>query len=533
MKNLKYILFLAVTFVITSCSKSKLELVNPNDVQASNFWKSETDALQGVLGVYDAFQNDNVAGNQYFRLDVMTDNLSTNTNSDSWLDLRNFAGTGLSSRVTGFWRWLFTVVNRANLVIEKVAAMPAASISDASRTMILAEAKFLRAYAYHDLIMIYQGVPFYTKPNQALSEGIAPIKGSVVADSLINDLIKNVIPNIPLTDVNGKGRATRGAAIALLGKLYMAKQDFVNAKATLRLLKQPPYSYSLYPNFARLFTPEDEFNNEAIFQINFTASQLDGGEAFSFRIDTTTNPAVTPFGAPRNAYQVVNQFRDSYLYTDGRPRTTSSVYGATSPLINNTSQAINRDPRFRATFFNNLDTTASRKRYWNFTPASATIFPGTVNSGSVAVKKYFFISPIVYTNGNPQNFYLIRYADVLLMLAEAELEVDPSDPDIFINLQMIRNRAGIAMFTSTAWAALSTDNKRIAIRDERRWEFGFEHVRFFDFRRWGAAYTKQRLQAINTSIPVGTPDLQFVQWPYPQQELDNNPALKATGNPGW
>jgi hypothetical protein len=380
---------------------------------------------------------------------------------------------------------------------------------------------------------MYQGVPYYSKPNGALSEGIAPTKGSVIADSLINDLIANIVPNLPVTDAGGKGRVTRGAAVALLGKLYMAKHDFENAKAVLLQLKQPPYNYSLYPNYARLFTPDDEFNNEAIFQVNFTANQLDGGESFSYRIDTTTSPGVTPFGVPRNVYQVVPQFRDSYLYVDGRPRSNSPIYGSASPLINNSSQAINRDPRFRATFFNNLDTTVSRKRFWNFTAASGTSFPGAANAGAVAVKKYFFISPIVYTMGNPQNYYLIRYADVLLMLAEAELEVDPADPDIYNNLQLIRNRAGVAMFTTAAWDALLTDSKREAIRDERRWEFGFEHIRFFDFRRWGAAYTRQRLTAVNSAIPASTPDIAFVQWPYPQQELDNNPALKAAGNPGW
>jgi hypothetical protein len=530
MKKLIYTLLIIA--IVASCSKSKLELVNPNDVQAINFWKTETDALQGVLGVYDAMQNDNLAGSQYFRLDVMTDNLTTNTNSDSWLDLRNFAGTGQSARVIGFWRWWYTVINRANLVIDKVGTMPVGSLPDASRARIIAEARFLRAYAYHELIMIYQGVPYYTKPNEALSEGIAPIKGGLIADSLINDLNNNIIPNMPVTDADGKGRATKGAAVALLGKLYMAKQDFVNAKATLSLLKQSPYSYALYSNYAKLFTPEDEFNTEAIFQVNFSASQLDGGEGFSYRIDTTTNPAVTPFGAPRNSYQVVNQFRDSYLYTDGRPRTTSTIYGTVSPLVNTNSQAINRDPRYRTTFFNNLDTTVSRKKFWNFT-STGVAFPSTANAGAVAVKKYFFISPIVYTNGNPQNYYLIRYADVLLMLAEAQLEVNSADPDIYTNLQLIRNRAGVTMFTPAAWAALSTADKRTAIRDERRWEFGFEHVRFFDFRRWGAAYTKQRLTAINTAIPASTPDVAFVQWPYPQQELDNNPALKATGNPGW
>jgi hypothetical protein len=306
----------------------------------------------------------------------------------------------------------------------------------------------------------------------------------------------------------------------------MDLKDWTNAVATLKSLKSAPYSYSLFNDYEKLFTPEVEFqNSEVMFHVNFIDSPLDNGGNFAIRIDTLTTPSVTPFNVPRNSFQITNGLRDSYLCTDGKPFAVTGtaphpIYGAKSTLASTTSIALNRDKRLKGSILSNIDNTPGGKKMWNYT------------ANNIAIKKYFHISPIVY-NSNPQNYYMMRYADALLMLAEAELEVNPADADIFANVKLIRDRAGVAMFTQAAWDALTTAQKRTAIRDERRWEFAFEHVRFFDLRRWGLDFTKTTLRATNTAIPATTPDLMFVQWPYPLAELDNNPALKKGGNPGY
>lgn len=520
MKYTKFIIMICAMLITVSCGKGRLDIINPNEIEENSFWQNEKQATQGILGVYDALQSDEIGGLRYYQLDVLTDNMSTNTNSESWLDMRNYAFNSNTTRVINIWRALYAVVNRANLVIDKVGNMPPDAISAAAKSNILAEAYFLRAFAYHDLTMMYQGVPFYTKPNLPLSDGAPATKGSEIAKVMIEDLKNNVIPNLPLA--SKEGRATKGAATFLLGKYYMALKDLPNALSTLKSLKSAPYSYSLFPDYERLFTPEAEtLNSEVLFQVNFIDSPLDNGGNFGFKVDTTTAPSVTPFTQPRNSFQVTNNLRDSYLCIDGKPFLANSpIYGTRSTLGSATNAVLNRDKRMRASIFSNLDITPGGKRLWNFT------------ANNILVKKYFHISPIVY-NSNPQNYYLMRYADVLLMLAEAELEVDPADPDIFTNIKLIRDRAGVTMFEPAAWGALTTDQKRTAIRNERRWEFAFEHVRFFDFRRWGVDFVKPTLRAVNTAIPASTPDLMFIQWPYPLPELDNNPALKAGGNPGY
>jgi starch-binding outer membrane protein, SusD/RagB family len=283
MKKIKFALSLLVLCLATACNKNQLELSNPNDIQETEFWKTEKQALQGILGVYDALQNDEIGGLRYYQLDVLTDNMGTNTNSESWLDIRNFAFTNSTTRIVNIWRSLFAVVNRANLAIDKITAMPATAISDASKARFIAEAQFLRAFAYHDLTLIYQGVPFYTKPNTTLSEGIAATKGSDIAKAMIEDLTKTVIPNLPLSTTDG--RITKGAATFLLGKFYMDLKDWTNAVATLKPLKSAPYTYALFPDYERLFTPEVEFqNNEVMFQVNFIDSPLDNGGNFAIKV---------------------------------------------------------------------------------------------------------------------------------------------------------------------------------------------------------------------------------------------------------
>lgn len=524
MKKIKFIIALCALCVATACDKNQLELTNPNEIQATEFWKTEKQALQGVLGVYDALQNGEIGGLRYYQLDVLTDNMNTNTNSETWLDIRNYAFSSSTARVINIWRSLYTIVNRANVTIQNITAMPSTAISDGVKAQLLAELQFLRAFAYHDLTLIYQGVPFYTKPNTTLSEGIAPTKGSEIAAAMIEELKTSTIPNLPLSATGG--RISRGAAVFLLGKYYMDLKDYPNALTTLKSLKSAPYNYALYNDYERLFTPEVEFlNNEVMFQVNFIDSPLDDNGTFGYKVDTLTSPSVTPFGAPRNSFSVLAGLLNSYLCTDGKPYTVTGttphpIYGAKSTLASTTSIALNRDKRMKASIFSNLDNTPGGKKLWNY------------SGNGTAVKKYFHISPIVY-NSNPQNYYMMRYADVLLMLAEAEVEVNPTDADIFANVKLIRDRAGVAMFTQAAWDLLTTDQKRTVIRDERRWEFAFEHVRFFDLRRWGVEYSKPLLKAINTAIPATTPDLLFVQWPYPLSELDNNAALKKSGNPGY
>ena len=307
------------------CSKN-IEISNPNQLMERNFWKSEKDALMGLNGVYDAFQHNQFAGKFYREFDNLTDNAITISGAN-WADIESSFHTPVTGRVLNAWTAYYTVINRANLLIDRVKAMPQDAIGDAARARIIAEAVFLRAYAYQDLTVIWGNVPLYLQPLNAFDEGgAATAKPAIVAA-----MIKDLEDNIPLLPVNisgtEKGRIGRGAAIALLGKYYLFNNDFENAATALRPLMAAPYAYSLFPRFDALFTLDGEFSAESLFEINFVSGGIDNGESFSIRIDTMLTPLV-----PQANWRPTPNLVNSFLCTDGRPVQNSALYGAVSPL---------------------------------------------------------------------------------------------------------------------------------------------------------------------------------------------------------
>jgi hypothetical protein len=498
-----------VLFTAISCSKTALNVNNPNQVSEKNFWVNEKDALAGLYGVYDAFQHNQLTGRFYSQFDNLSDNAYTNS-GNNWSDIESSNHTPANARIVNFWTQYYTIVNRANLVIDRVGAMPETAISEASRKRIVAEAMFLRAYAYLDLTTLWGNVPFYTRYLAGFDEGAAPANKEVILVEIQDGLKNQVIPHLPVTiGAAEKGRIGKGAAIALLGKYYLFNKDYGNAANTLRELFSAPYNYSLYPDYAKLFTSVGEFSSENLFEINFETGGIDNGESFSIQIDTNLTPTV-----PRNEWRPTNDLANSFLYIDGLPRANSALYGSRSPLFNSAQPYANRDPRLRANLFTNADVTPGGKKIWAFT-----------NNVLYATKKWFMLTSTQY-NGGPQNYYLIRYADVLLMYAEAQNEQAGPDNSVYEAVNKIRRRIGMADYPS----GLTQEDMRARIRDERRWEFAFEHQRYFDLLRWRIAHT---LIPPSHSKKVFTNPRDYL-WPYPQDEMDNSPALQAYGqNEGW
>lgn len=502
---------LATTLLLagTACTKKQLDVVNPNQIPDKDFWQTETDALTGLYGVYDAFQHNQLAGKFYREFDNISDNAFTISGAN-WAEIESSFHNPITARILNAWTAYYTIINRANLVIDRVTAMPAGSISDESRKRIIAEAFFLKAYAYLDLTTLWGNVPLYEHYLGTFDNGNAATDKASIVSAMEEELRDNVIPNLPVTIPSPeKGRAGRGAAVALLGKYYLFNKDYSNAAATLSTLMTAPYTYDLYPKYDELFTLAGEFSKENLFEINFEAGGIDNGESFSIRIDTSVTPLV-----PQAYWRPTNELVNSYLCTDGSPIANSPVYGNTSPLYNTALPYNNRDPRLRATVFTNLDNTPGGKKIWAY---SANI--------RFAPKKYSMITSTQY-NGGPQNYYMIRYADVLLMYAEAENEAVGADPSVYDAVNKVRNRAGMPDYP----ANLSQEDMRSYIRDERRWEFALEHQRYFDILRWRIADSV--IPPIG-GVKVFTNPRDYL-WPYPQNEMDNNPALKAQGqNEGW
>ncbi|MFD1630137.1 RagB/SusD family nutrient uptake outer membrane protein [Pseudopedobacter beijingensis] len=530
------LIFLSIVFLLVSSCKDPLQITDPNWLEEESFYKNEKEAFLGLVGVYDAFQARGLMGKSYREFDIITDNATYRSGAE-WRAIESDIHISSDARIARFWTDYYVIINRANRMIDKVSVMPDDLFKSQSKSRILAEAAFLRAYAYYDLTAIWGNVPFYTKTKERSDAAEAATFKKDIYAWIINDLKTFVIPNLPkIVPLSERGRIPKAAAEALLGKYYLTEENWSKA-AEIFFGIIDSKQYELYPDYAELFTEKGEFSKESLFEINFTGKGIDTGEGFSTRIDTTL--ALT---WPSQQIIPIADLVDSYLCTDGKPIVADyspNGYGAKSPgyvsgsnnVNTNTTRFKDRDPRLRASIYTFMDKRPSGVRLWNYN-----------NVGDFAIKKYSIISSQQYENGGPQNYYVIRYADVLLMYAEAKNEeLAIPDQSIYDAVNEIRNRLKtMALYP----AGLTKEQMRKRIRDERRWEFAFEHQRFFDLKRWKDDQGNPLLLTLPpASFPADNEGVfrkrasipRVYTWPYPQEEMDGgNRALQAQGqNQGY
>lgn len=505
MKPIAYVILLSLVLTILgSCSK-RLEIPDFNQLEEDDFWNDESDALLGLAGVFDAYQVAELMGQKYREFDHLTDNATSSVGNTGWRNLERDSHLPSDNLVLSFWSAYYRVIGRANRVIEKAATIPTAGISEAARQRIVAEALFLRAYAYHDLTAIWGDVPFYRLLKNAYDVADGATAKADICDFMLGDLT-NAIPHLPEQIVaNERGRIARAAAQALLGKYHLTMENWGDAADAFGAIIASD-RYALYEDYAKLFTPQAEYSEESVFELNFHAGSMDAGERFSVRVDTNLAPVI-----PSNHWTPIANLVNSYLARDGKPIANHGLYGAASPLYDRNHPFANRDPRLRAAIFTSADVTTSGRKIWNWN-----------NNNSFAVKKYTSISSEQFINGGPQNYYVIRYADVLLSYAEARNEaLAGPDDSVYEAINTVRRRVDMPDLP----VGLSKDDMRQYIRDERRWEFALEHQRFFDLKRWGILGPVSA--AAGSSKKYSEP--RIFAWPYPQDELDRNASLQAQG----
>ncbi|NGM63089.1 RagB/SusD family nutrient uptake outer membrane protein [Sphingobacterium sp. SGG-5] len=494
-----------------------LYLEDPNNMGEKNFWKTEQDALYGLAGVFSAYQVNALMGKKYREFDHVTDNAQTSQNQ-GWLDFELEAHHAQTGQVRNFWQNYYNVVHRANEVIRNVDIMPVEAISDESRKRIVAEAMFLKAYAYHDLTALWGDVPLYMEPIGPFDTPVGPMRQVDLVAHFVTELKADIIPNLPpLVPLSERGRIPRGAAQALLGKFYLLEDDYQHAADAFGDIIAEKI-YTLHPDYGKLFTPDGEFSSESLFEINFEGDVFDQGESFSVQVDTLLAPRI-----PSNFWRPSRDLADSYLFVDGRPAISGTIYGDAHPQGSTNDRFKDRDPRLRATLYTREDVKSNGDVYWN-------INTNNMNT-SFAAKKYSWISSQQYDYGGPQNYYVIRYADVLLMYAEAQNEVlGAPDQSIYDAVNAIRDRLDMPHYPE----GLTQDEMRLRIQDERRWEFALEHQRFFDLKRWDILVEKvyPMYPPANTRKKYTRPKV--YTWPYPLDEMDRNPGLKKHGqNDGY
>lgn len=466
--NHKYILLFAILALLTSCSDEFLEVVPRGTELEDNYYRNAEEALAGLIAVYD-----NVGG---ISGPFMTKFIGANAASDDC-----YAGGGNSSDIielqvwnnytldpatgpqSSLWSKGFSGVFRANVILSKLPDIP---MDEALRRRYTAEGQFLRAYFYFDLVRLFENIPLFDRPistdemYDVLQVDPADVYGLIERDlqAAINDLPASV----PV-DTEG-GRATKGAAIALLGKVYLFQEQFNQAADQFAQVngtpgEVSPFGYQLLDNFADLWLFDNKHNSETIFGINHTgdANWGDWG-CIACAEGNWLNIMLNPRG---------------YVRLDaGAPDFVSGW--SFNPITESLEAAMQGDPRYDATIAN---VQALEDAGW------ATYEKGYNNTG-------FFLNKFTslqedrndggVVEGNfDQMIYDIRLADVYLMEAEALVQGGGSTSRAQALLDAVRARVGLSPVPVTM------EN----IKTERRLELAGEGARWFDLVRWGDAPT--------------------------------------------
>lgn len=504
-----------------ACNDNKFLTEVPYDfVGPSNFYRNASDALAAVNGVYASFINtsgDNYYGRNFVMLveyptEMVTTYLSA-TNERSLVD--NYTFTPAQSYIYSTWQSAYQAINRANAVISRV---PKIDMDPTLRARIVGEAKFLRALHYFNLVRLFGGVPLQLEETTSLDSLQKPrATAAEVYDQIIKDLTDAVAALPSATTYTGTdiGRASKGAAKTLLAKVYLQRAgtgvgtpaDWQSALDWARQVVSDG-DYSLVSNYDELFDfvsgAVQEVNPEVIFDIQNIRQQGLGG-----RISSHMVPRNSSWGASQNgSFEAEQPFFDSYDVNDAR---RNSIFVFSFP-----------------------DKNGGTVQYTSNASKS-----GPYGADSPYLKK--FLDPEKVTTGQEEpNYIILRYAEVLLMVAEAANEVNGGPtPEAYGAIDQVRERAGIADLTP----GLSHDLFRDSVFVERRWELVMEGPNgYFDSQRnWD--WAKARIEAdmaLGASTKFKTskyPKAQvalidkFKLMPIPQRAIDVNPNL--TQNPGW
>lgn len=497
---------LVATTALAGCTS--LDVTNPNQPSSQTFWQTSADANRGLTAVYNSLELLGVFGRwQAFANDVRSDIATARTSP--WGDLANFGAFQLSDfnfEVNReLWIHNYVLISRANLVIANV---PAIDMDPVLRARIVGEAKFLRGLAYYNLVTLFENVPLVTTPLPPTERppSVAPAQ----TWSQIEQDFGDAAAALP-TDYSGGdvGRATRGAALGMLGKARLQQRRWAEASSALAQVISSG-RYSLLANYADNFVEATELrNSESLFEAGMEDMWPIGVTGLSF--PKMIGPCYRPGGG-------LPEFNPTYC--DGRPTRWYFNEFQKSRTVSG-----DVDPRLDVTIMYNRPDRAGEMVYGR---TRGSYFVNAANSASRADTMIYFRKYGEWKLNsdqrwdNPINYRVLRYADVLLMQAEALNEAGQTG-QAYPHINAVRQRVGKAPL-----AGLSQAQFRDSVLYERMFELGLEGSRFNDLRRHNL---------LTPALASRDPDFTaFVagkseRLPIPTTERNLNPNVPQ--NPGW
>jgi starch-binding outer membrane protein, SusD/RagB family len=507
-KIFTYILSTAMLCSVVSCEDT-LDIENPNEAQESIFWKNETDALLGVNAIYgNAYRNGAFARWLAIYLNPRSDD---GLGTSGWGALKSaidFTQVDYNFEAArNVWDHHYRGIFRANQVL---AYVPDIQMDETLKNKYLAEAKFLRALYYFNLVNLWGEIPLVLQPSQPTDLPFQATEEETWTQ--IEKDLTEAIPHLPPSYDNANlGRVTKGAAYALLGKAHLQQREYQPAADAFEWLVEGDGKvyYDLMENYRDNFLHTTENNKESVFEIQFKAQQSTTDEdAATSNLGNQRGPFFAPNGPGFNDMEMHRWVIDEFLEEQ-------TVGG-------------NRDPRLESTaLFDFMDEDGPDETIIYGQTFSQILGPGDQR---VWYRKYLNdYHRTGETFEGPINLRVIRYADVLLMYAES-LNALNKTADAYQYVDRVRERAGLEKL-SVVKPNLSTDEFFEQLKHERITELTGEDVRWLDLARWGYFDDPSKINELKARDPeFNNFDIGKHKWlPIPQSEIDINPNLDQVG----
>jgi tetratricopeptide (TPR) repeat protein len=507
-----------ITLFGAGCKKD-LTIPNPNNVTTEAFWKTATDAQQGINAVYSTYHREGLSRWLYFMTMVRADEgYSTSPNSDIVNTYDAFNITDYTDYlVTSVYQDDYIGINRCNQVLDNV---PAINMDATLKAQLLGEAKFMRGFFYYNLATVYGNVAIMLHEPTPTDYPPTSPQDSVFAQAE-RDFSDAAAALPPSYNGSNLGRATKGAAYAMLGKAYMQQRKYAQAQAAFQWLVEGDGKslYTLTASYRDNFIETAENNSESVFEWQNAVNPNDSHDDDT-QPGTSDNlnygTSIPPFFAP-----------SPIGFTDGQARRWP-VW----EFLKESTTSGGRDPRLAATFL--YDSTDARGpaftlafgKTWNSLGLQNPSIPHS-NVNEVCFRKQLDDATMngeVFHSGN--NYRYVRYADVLLLYAEA-LNAQGQTAAAYPYVDRVRTRAGLATLTA-AHPGLNQADFLTQLKHERITELTGEGHRWEDLARWGdLGPALASRDAGFANFKTGKDEFM----PIPQYDLDVNPKLKQ--NPGY
>lgn len=493
-----------VTILIAgACDDEILDYPDPSNKNLQNYFNTPDQIEQGAFAIYSSFFHNSAFA---WQLPEVFDGLvnevegrPASANEPEIQSLLRYEHNNFNGPIKSYWRLLYRMILRSNLVIEKGKQYAHENGANTIVSRSLGDAYFLRGWAYSQLAFHWGSVPIRTtfivgENGNAPRAPLEEVWAQAEAD------FKKAQVLLPETwNDEFVGRATNGAATGFLGKLYLYNKKYVQAEAEFEKMQ---HKYSLLPasNWDDNFGETNENNAESVFEIQFSHSP-GTNQLYMFQDpETTDNPG------RQNARAQLYSWPDWANWAFQPRRVDDFQY-------NNESGELYVDPRAKLTFYGG---TIGDQTYCDNCPEGVKIFDFATNGYwyRKGTNKENKLNENIIQTGN--NVRLMRYADVLLMRAECQIKLGDVNAGIgFIN--QVRIRIGAFPYTKT----YTPDQAFELLKRERQLEFMGEQVRYNDLKRWGILKETMNVE-LQKLFGVHNVEDKHYLFPIPQAELDTN-----------